>query len=176
MAKGKTRVISQGHPGKATVSYKRTLVNGVPGAAKVVSSDVVTSPKATRIAVGSYVAPKKAVKPTYVAPKATKRATVQATPKKAAVATRSTASPAMNRQGMWEKIAQCESTGNWSIASGNGYYGGLQFNHQAWVDAGGLKYGYNANMATKAQQIEIANNLYASRGLQPWQCGWAASR
>ena len=81
----------------------------------------------------------------------------------------------MMTEAMWDKIAQCESTGNWSINSGNGYYGGLQFDIRTWIGAGGGAYAPNASLATKAQQIDIANRVYAQRGLQPWGCGWAAT-
>jgi hypothetical protein len=72
--------------------------------------------------------------------------------------------------GVWDRIAQCESTGNWSINTGNGYYGGLQFNQSTWVSAGGLKYAPRADLATKAEQIAVAENLRSKRGLQPWEC------
>jgi hypothetical protein len=72
--------------------------------------------------------------------------------------------------GVWDRIAQCESTGNWSINTGNGYYGGLQFNQATWKSAGGLAYAPRADLATKAEQIAVANNLRSKRGLQPWEC------
>lgn len=72
--------------------------------------------------------------------------------------------------GVWDRIAQCESSGNWSINTGNGYYGGLQFNQSTWVSAGGLKYAPRADLATKAEQIAVANALRGKRGLQPWEC------
>jgi hypothetical protein len=72
--------------------------------------------------------------------------------------------------GVWDRIAQCESTGNWSINTGNGYYGGLQFNQATWVSAGGLKYAPRADLATKAEQIAVAEALRSKRGLQPWEC------
>ncbi len=75
---------------------------------------------------------------------------------------------------MWDRIAQCESSGNWSINTGNGYYGGLQFDIRTWLGAGGGQYAPRADLATRAEQITIANRVYASRGLQPWSCAWAA--
>ena len=77
--------------------------------------------------------------------------------------------------GTWNKVAACESSGNWSINTGNGYYGGLQFDIRTWIGSGGGAYAPNAAAATKAQQIAVANRVYAQRGLQPWGCGWAAS-
>jgi uncharacterized protein YabE (DUF348 family) len=73
---------------------------------------------------------------------------------------------------VWERIAQCESTNNWHINTGNGYYGGLQFDISTWLANGGGKYAPRADLATKAQQIDIANNTYAKRGLSPWQCAY----
>ena len=75
---------------------------------------------------------------------------------------------------MWDRIAQCESTGNWSINSGNGYYGGLQFDIQTWLGAGGGDFAQRADLATREEQITVANRVYADRGLQPWGCAHAA--
>lgn len=72
--------------------------------------------------------------------------------------------------GSWDTLAACESSGNWSINTGNGYYGGLQFNQATWVSAGGLKYAPRADLATKAEQIVVAESLRSKRGLQPWEC------
>ena len=71
---------------------------------------------------------------------------------------------------VWDQIAACESGGNWSINTGNGYYGGLQFNQETWLGNGGGQYAPRADLATKAQQIAIADRVRAARGLEPWQC------
>jgi resuscitation-promoting factor RpfB len=71
---------------------------------------------------------------------------------------------------VWDEIAQCESGGDWSINTGNGYYGGLQFNQATWLSNGGGQYAPRADLATKAQQIAIADRVRAARGLEPWQC------
>lgn len=68
----------------------------------------------------------------------------------------------------WEKVAQCESTSNWSINTGNGYYGGLQFSPSTWKAYGGLKYASRADLATKQQQINIAEKVLASQGPGAW--------
>jgi hypothetical protein len=59
----------------------------------------------------------------------------------------------------WDAIAQCESGGNWSINTGNGYYGGLQFLQATWIGAGGLRYAPRADLATREQQIAVASTL-----------------
>ncbi|MEU9573064.1 transglycosylase family protein [Streptomyces massasporeus] len=72
----------------------------------------------------------------------------------------------------WDAVAQCESGGNWSINTGNGYYGGLQFSASTWAGYGGTKYASTADQATKAQQIEIGEKVLAGQGKGAWPvCG-----
>ncbi|MFE7663326.1 transglycosylase family protein [Streptomyces celluloflavus] len=75
----------------------------------------------------------------------------------------------------WEKVAQCESSGNWSINTGNGYYGGLQFSNSSWAAAGGTKYAPRADLATKSQQIAVAEKLLAMQGPGAWGCAGAGN-
>ncbi|HVV19941.1 MAG TPA: transglycosylase family protein [Pseudonocardiaceae bacterium] len=77
---------------------------------------------------------------------------------------------ALPGDAVWDEIAQCESGGNWHINTGNGYYGGLQFNQATWDSNGGQQYAPRADLATKAQQIAVADRVRAARGLEPWQC------
>jgi Transglycosylase-like domain len=70
--------------------------------------------------------------------------------------------------GIWDRLAACESTGRWNAATGNGYFGGLQFDRQTWLAYGGGAYARTANLASKAQQIAVAEKLRAARGFQPW--------
>ncbi|MFG2128526.1 transglycosylase family protein [Streptomyces sp. NPDC048751] len=72
----------------------------------------------------------------------------------------------------WDAVAQCESGGNWSINTGNGYYGGLQFSASTWAAYGGTQYASQANQASKAQQIAVAEKVLASQGKGAWPvCG-----
>ncbi len=74
--------------------------------------------------------------------------------------------------GVWDRIAQCEAGGNWSINTGNGYYGGLQFSASTWSGYGGTKYAATADQATKEQQIEIGEKVLAGQGKGAWPvCG-----
>jgi resuscitation-promoting factor RpfA len=73
----------------------------------------------------------------------------------------------------WDAVAQCESGGNWHINTGNGYYGGLQFSQSSWAAAGGLKYAPRADLATKDQQIAVAEKLLAMQGPGAWSCASA---
>ena len=68
----------------------------------------------------------------------------------------------------WDRLARCESGGNWHINTGNGYYGGLQFSYSTWLSNGGGKYASRADRASKAQQIAIAERLLHARGWAPW--------
>ena len=70
----------------------------------------------------------------------------------------------------WDKVAQCESGGNWSINTGNGYYGGLQFTQSTWAGYGGTSYAAYADQATKQQQILIAEKVLADQGAGAWTC------
>ncbi|CAL9436161.1 hypothetical protein SUDANB106_02175 [Streptomyces sp. enrichment culture] len=70
----------------------------------------------------------------------------------------------------WERVAQCESGGDWSINTGNGYYGGLQFSQSSWEAAGGTRYAPRADLATREQQIAVAERLLAMQGPQAWAC------
>jgi LysM repeat protein len=72
----------------------------------------------------------------------------------------------------WDKVAQCESGGDWSINTGNGFYGGLQFSASTWRAYGGGAYASTANHASKAAQITVAERVLASQGPGAWPvCG-----
>jgi hypothetical protein len=67
--------------------------------------------------------------------------------------------------GNWDRIAQCESGGNWGTATGNGYYGGLQFSPATWRAHGGTGMPHTAS---KAEQIKVAERILASQGWKAW--------
>ncbi len=72
----------------------------------------------------------------------------------------------------WDAVAQCESGGDWSINTGNGFYGGLQFTQSSWEAAGGTEYASRADLATKDQQIATAEVLLGMQGPGAWPvCG-----
>ncbi|MEV4558479.1 transglycosylase family protein [Kitasatospora sp. NPDC049285] len=68
----------------------------------------------------------------------------------------------------WDKVAQCESSGDWSINTGNGFYGGLQFTNSTWAAFGGTAYASRADLATKDQQIATAEKVLAVQGPGAW--------
>jgi hypothetical protein len=72
----------------------------------------------------------------------------------------------------WDQVARCESGGNWAINTGNGYQGGLQFTPGTWIASGGGQYAPAAQLATKEQQIAVAERLLARQGRGAWPvCG-----
>ena len=72
----------------------------------------------------------------------------------------------------WDGVAQCESSGNWSINTGNGYYGGLQFSQSTWEAYGGLAYASRADLASKDAQIAVAERTLDGQGIGAWPtCG-----
>jgi nucleoid-associated protein YgaU len=79
-----------------------------------------------------------------------------------------TAAPANAAGSVWNRVAQCESGGNWKINTGNGYYGGLQFSHSTWKAYGGGKYANNANGASRVEQITIARKTLKAQGPGAW--------
>ena len=75
----------------------------------------------------------------------------------------------------WEQVARCESGGNWHLNTGNGYYGGLQVSSSTWSSYGGHQYASRADLASRAEQIDVGNRIYAADGWAPWPtCGPSA--
>ena len=72
----------------------------------------------------------------------------------------------------WDALSACESGGNWAINTGNGFYGGVQFNQSTWERNGGLRYAPRADLATREEQIAIAEVTRAVQGWGAWPvCG-----
>jgi len=84
------------------------------------------------------------------------------------------AAPASAASNVWDRVAKCESGGNWKINTGNGYYGGLQFSRSTWRAFGGAQYASTANRASKAEQIAIARRTLAGQGPGAWACAGRA--
>jgi len=96
-------------------------------------------------------------------------AATAATVTTAAAASLALAGPAQAAsEGTWDRLAQCESSGRWHINTGNGYYGGLQFYQPTWEGFGGTKYAARADLATKAQQIAVAERVLDVQGWGAW--------
>lgn len=154
LAQGTTQVAQQGVPGEQQTTYLVTYRDGQQVSQTTISTQVTRQPVTQIVKVGTMAA---------AAPSTSTSG-----------ATSSGGATNSSNTSMWDRIAQCESGGDWSINTGNGYYGGLQFAQGTWVAYGGTQYAPRADLATKDQQITIANKLYASSGLSAWGCAGAA--
>ncbi len=138
---GTKKTLTKGVDGERTLTYTVTLRNGKEADKELVSDKVTTKPVEEEVSVGTKAKPK---------------------PKP-----RTTAAPG-SVSATWKALAKCESGGNWSINSGNGYYGGLQFSASSWAGAGGTKYAPLPHQATPAEQVATAEKLRASGGWGHW--------
>jgi resuscitation-promoting factor RpfB len=166
---GVSNVTQQGSAGRDSVTYQVTTTNGAESAKTEVSRTTVTPAQATVITVGTKRAP--------VASSSSGSSSSGSSSSNSSSSSSSNSSAPVSSSGSsginWEGIAQCESTGNWSINTGNGYYGGLQFDNSTWASGGGTAYAPRADLASKEQQIAVAENVAASRGSSPWACAYA---
>jgi uncharacterized protein YabE (DUF348 family) len=137
---GTKKTSAKGTNGTKSVTYVMTYLDGKLTATKVAASKLVTAPVDEKVLVGTKPKPEEPTTDETSTP------------------------PSTGDTSAWDRIAECESGGNWSINSGNGYYGGLQFDHGTWAAYGGTAYATNANGASKAQQIAIAEKVKADRG------------
>jgi resuscitation-promoting factor RpfB len=154
--KGQSKTIKSGSEGAKVVTYRVTSVDGKVETKKAVASKVTEQPVTRVVAVG------------------TKSRPVSPPPVTSGGGGTSGAGINLARADMWDRIAQCESGGNWSINTGNGYYGGLQFDSGSWLANGGADFAPRADLASRAEQITVANRYYAKAGLGPWGCAHAA--
>ena len=88
----------------------------------------------------------------------------------AALALGAAVAPAANAapDSDWDRLAECESGGDWSINTGNGYSGGLQFSPSTWSGHGGDEFAPSADQATREEQIVVAERILASQGWGAW--------
>lgn len=93
---------------------------------------------------------------------------VAATIKRGAKKPTTVSAAAVASGSVWDQLAQCESGGNWSINTGNGFTGGLQFVDSTWLGLGGGVYAPQAYLATREQQIAIAEKVLAAQGWGAW--------
>ena len=82
--------------------------------------------------------------------------------------TTTTIQPVISEGSRWDQLAQCESGGNWSINTGNGFTGGVQFLQSTWLAMGGGEFAPDAYLASKAEQIIVAERLVKVSGWGAW--------
>ncbi len=133
---GSEVVEDPGTPGEQTVTFRVTMANGQEVDRRQLAAQEVTPPRPARIRVGA----------------------------KGSAARESAQRYTTTGTTVWDQIARCESGGNWAANSGNGYYGGLQFDKATWSSNGGDQYAPYPNQASREQQIEIAQRVRNNRG------------
>ncbi len=84
------------------------------------------------------------------------------------MATERTSSTTTSNDSVWDRLAHCESGGDWSINTGNGFYGGIQFKQDVWVANGGTQYAPMPHMATREEQIIMGKKIHAIAGWGAW--------
>ena len=168
MYKGESAVARDGVPGTTALQYSVVLMDGHQIAKIRISSHVVKAPVSRIEKVGTKERPPPPPPP----PPAPEPAPAPSTTSSGGAGGGGAAPPA-NTSGLnWDAVAQCESGGNWQANTGNGFYGGLQFDSGTWLANGGGAYASRADLASREQQIAVANRLYAARGSSPWPvCG-----
>ncbi|MGO1320653.1 MAG: ubiquitin-like domain-containing protein [Galactobacter sp.] len=169
LEKGETKTVRQAKQGQRTTVSKVRYVNGKVVATEVVSSEITTKPVSKLVQVGTK-APEKESTAKHAEDSSSSSSSSEKSDSKDSSSESKPASngPSGSVDGVWQKLAQCESGGNWSINTGNGYYGGLQFTASTWKAQGGTKYAALPHQATAAQQVEIAKKLQARAGWGQW--------
>jgi len=160
LERGATTVRNPGTPGVQSVTFRVTTTNGAESARQQVSVTVTRPAQPTVIAVGTKDPPPPPPPPP---PSPT-----PASPATASAATASPAAPSVAGGSVWDRLAQCESGGNWAINTGNGFYGGVQFDRGTWLSNGGGTYAPIASEASREQQIVVAERVRSARGFSPW--------
>ena len=141
--KGDTEIEVKGVKGVRTVTYKVVRHDGKTVSKKQTSAKVTKKPVTQVVLVGTKEVPEE----------------------ESSSGGGSTPSASVATGSVWDRLAQCESSGNWSMNSGNGFYGGLQFMLSTWRAYGGKGY---PHQNSRAQQIAIAQKLQASAGWGQW--------
>jgi resuscitation-promoting factor RpfB len=156
MYKDQSDVARDGKSGVTAIKYAAVYVDGKLANKTRISRTVVVAPVAKIVSVG------------------TKDRPAPPPPSSSSSSSGSgSSSPPPDSSGLnWDAVANCESGGDWHINTGNGFYGGLQFDSGTWLANGGGQYASRADLASREQQIAVANRLYAARGSSPWPvCG-----
>ncbi|MGO1683313.1 MULTISPECIES: transglycosylase family protein [Actinomycetes] len=179
---GTTKTKTEGKAGSVEKVFAETTVDGEVTESELVSEDVVTEPVTEVVAKGTKEKPAPEPEP-KTEPKTESKPEPRENSSKSnrsseressssssgsSSSSSSSSAPAAPSGSVWDRIAQCESGGNWSINTGNGYYGGLQFSAQTWNAFGGGKYASTANQASRGQQIDIAKKVQAQQGWGAW--------
>lgn len=160
---GKETVVEWGQSGLKDVTSKVTTVNGEVTGEEVLNETVVREATPAVVSVGT-----KAPEPAPTTTASAGGDNSSGGNSGGGDSGGGAAAPAVANGGVWDRLAQCESGGNWSINTGNGFSGGLQFHPQTWQAYGGGQYASTAAGATREQQIAVAEKVQAAQGWGAW--------
>ena len=165
LAKGKTETVTEGKAGERKVVTETVIRNGKKVSTKKVSDKVTREPVDALIKVGTK---EEDPEPEENSDSEESSNSSSKGKKKKSKSSSKAKAPSGGVSSTWQALAQCESGGNWSVNSGNGYYGGLQFSASSWRAAGGTKYAPLPHQATPAEQVATAEKLRANGGWGHW--------
>jgi resuscitation-promoting factor RpfB len=151
LRKGRTRVEREGRDGLRIDTYRVTVVDGEETRRELISEEVEREPRSRIVVVGTYEPPPPPPPPA---------------PRPAPAPSSSSSSASTTPAGsVWDRLAQCESGGNWAANTGNGYYGGLQFHPQTWRSVGGTGLPHEHS---REEQIKRGQILQQRSGWGQW--------
>ena len=178
LLEGTTKTTTEGKAGSTEKVIVETTVDGEVTESEVISEEVVAEPTAKVVTKGTKPAPQPQPEPEEETSSNEQRSSGSKSNRSSDRSSSSSSSSSSGNTGasapsapsgsVWDRLAQCESGGNWSINTGNGYHGGLQFSKSTWLGYGGGKYAPTANLATREQQIDIAKKTQRAQGWGAW--------
>ncbi len=145
----------EGRDGVRTIVIRETRHNGKVKDRKKLSSTITTAPISRVILVGTKVPESK--------PQPSPEPTSPSEPSSSSGSSSGSSSTASG--SVWDRLAECESGGNWSINTGNGFYGGLQFSLSTWRAYGGTGMPHEAS---REEQIAVAERVQDGQGWGAW--------
>jgi uncharacterized protein YabE (DUF348 family) len=151
LKKGVTKVDTSGKKGVRTLTYEEIRHNGKVVSKKKIDSEVTKKARTKVVLIGTKVVKKKK--------------TTTSSSSKSSSKSSGSSSPSVASGSVWDRLAKCESGGNWSINTGNGFYGGLQFTAITWRAYGGTGMPHHAS---RERQIAVAKKVQAGQGWGAW--------
>ncbi|QNE89221.1 transglycosylase family protein [Corynebacterium incognita] len=166
LPEGEEKVLEEGKSGKTQKTYKMVVVNRHTESNEVIKEKVLEKAEPAKIARGTKKVEESADADASGASQDSSDGASADDSNEGG--NTGAAAPAVAGGGVWDSLAQCESGGDWSINTGNGFSGGLQFTPSTWAGFGGTAYAPSAHMATREQQIAVASKVQAAQGWGAW--------
>ena len=169
LEKGTTKTETEGANGTAVVTYEVVTENGEEVDKTEIDREVTEAPTDAVILRGTKE-PEPEPEPTPEPSSSSSSSSSDSSDSSESSSSGNTgaSAPSVANGSTWDAMAQCESGGNWSANTGNGYYGGLQFLPSTWQAAGGGQYAALPHQATREQQIAVANSWLSRTSWSQW--------